>query len=214
MEPFDQELQRYAASHSTPETSLLQALQRETHLKVLMPQMASSHLQGSVLAMFVHMLRPRNILEIGTFTGYASLWMAQALPPEGRLYTIDINEELEDMVRGYIKKAGLTNKIDYRIGNALQIIPTLDVTCDLVFIDADKANYQRYYDMVFEKVNKNGLIIADNVLWGGKVVSGKAGKKSKQTQAIIDFNEFVHNDPRVDNVLLPIRDGLMVARKL
>lgn len=211
MQSFEQALQQYTESHTTPAADLLQELERETHMKVLMPRMLSGHLQGSLLSMLVHMLRPQNILEIGTFTGYATLWMAQALPPEGRLYTIDINEELEDMVRSYIAKAGLTDKIHYQIGNALDVIPTFDITFDLVFIDADKVNYQRYYDMVFDKVNKNGAIIADNVLWGGKVVSEK---KNKKTQAIMDFNEFVHNDPRVENVLLPVRDGLMIARKL
>lgn len=211
MQSFEQALQQYTESHTTPAADLLQELERETHMKVLMPRMLSGHLQGSLLSMLVHMLRPQNILEIGTFTGYATLWMAQALPPEGRLYTIDINEELEDMVRSYITKAGLTDKIHYQIGNALDVIPTFDITFDLVFIDADKVNYQRYYDMVFDKVNKNGVIIADNVLWGGKVVSEK---KNKKTQAIMDFNEFVHNDPRVENVLLPVRDGLMIARKL
>lgn len=211
MQSFEQALQQYTESHTTPAADLLQELERETHMKVLMPRMLSGHLQGSLLSMLVHMLRPQNILEIGTFTGYATLWMAQALPPEGRLYTIDINEELEDMVRSYITKAGLTDKIHYQIGNALDVIPTFNITFDLVFIDADKVNYQRYYDMVFDKVNKNGVIIADNVLWGGKVVSEK---KNKKTQAIMDFNEFVHNDPRVENVLLPVRDGLMIARKL
>lgn len=211
MQSFEQALQQYTESHTTPAADLLQELERETHMKVLMPRMLSGHLQGSLLSMLVHMLRPQNILEIGTFTGYATLWMAQALPPEGRLYTIDINEELEDMVRSYIAKAGLTDKIHYQIGNALDVIPTFDITFDLVFIDADKVNYQRYYDMVFDKVNKNGVIIADNVLWGGKVISEK---KNKKTQAIMDFNEFVHNDPRVENVLLPVRDGLMIARKL
>jgi predicted O-methyltransferase YrrM len=164
--------------------------------------------------MFIHMLRPQNILEIGTFTAYAAIWMAQALPPEGKLYTIDINEELEDMVRKYIEKAELATKIDYRIGNALKIIPTLNITFDLVFIDADKVNYKRYYDLVFEKVRTNGFIVADNVLWKGKVAEGNEEKKDKHTQAIIEFNAYVHNDPRVENVLLPIRDGLMVARKL
>lgn len=214
MKLFDPALQQYIENHCSPENDLLQALNRETYLKVLMPQMLSGPLQGQVLSMLVYMLRPDNILEIGTFTGYAALWMAQALPPGGKLYTLDINEELEDMVRKYIGKAGLEEKIDYRIGNALEIIPTLDVTFDLVFIDADKVNYKRYYELVFDKVRKNGFIIADNVLWGGKVVSENSEKNSKHTQAILEFNEYVHNDPRVENVLLPIRDGLMIARKL
>lgn len=211
MQSFEQALQQYTESHTTPAPDLLQELERETRLKVLMPRMLSGHLQGSLLSMLVHMLRPQNILEIGTFTGYAALWMAQALPPEGKLYTIDINEELEDMVRSYIAKAGLTDKVHYQIGNALEVIPSFDTTFDLVFIDADKINYRRYYDMVFDKVNKNGFIIADNVLWGGKVVSER---KNKKTRAIMEFNEFVHNDPRVENVLLPVRDGLMIVRKL
>lgn len=215
MELIDPALEQYIENHCSPENELLQALNRETHMKVLSPQMLSGRLQGNALSIFVHMLRPQNVLEIGTFTGYAAIWMAQALPPEGKLYTIDINEELEDMVRKYIEKAGLTSKIDYRIGNALEMIPTLDITFDLVFIDADKGNYKRYYDLVFEKVRKNGFIIADNVLWKGKVAEGKnEEKKDKYTQVITEFNTYVHNDPRVENVLLPIRDGLMVARKL
>ncbi len=210
----DPALQQYIADHSTSEPPLLQKLARETHLKVLNSNMLSGPQQGRILQMFVHMLRPTLILEIGTFTGYSALWMAQALPSEGKLYTLDINQELEDMVRQYIREAGLEDKIEYQIGNALDIIPTLTVTFDLVFIDADKINYKSYYDMTIDKVRQNGFIIADNVLWKGRVATEDPKKKDKLTDVIKEFNAYVHNDPRVENVLLPIRDGLMVARKL
>ncbi len=213
MKLLDQELQSYAEAHSSQENEMLAHIHRETYAKAMMPRMLSGPLQGSLLAMFVHMLRPQYILEIGTFTGYSAVWMAQALPETGKLYTLDINEELEERVRDYFAKAGLAGKIDYRIGNALDIIPGLEVTFDLVFIDADKINYRRYYDLVFDKVRKNGFIIADNVLWSGKVLQ-KTEESDKQTQAMINFNQYIHNDTRVENVLLPIRDGLMIARKL
>lgn len=204
---------QYTEAHCIPESDLLQALRRETHLKVLKPNMLSGPLQGSVLSMLVHMRRPKTILEIGTFTGYATIWMAQSLDEGNKLYTIDVNEELEDMTRRYFTEAGLQDRIDYRIGNALEVIPTLNVTFDMVFIDADKTNYQQYYDLVFDKVSANGLIIADNVLWKGKVADTEP-QKDKRTAIIREFNRYVHNDIRVENVLLPIRDGLMIARKL
>ena len=174
--------------------------------------MLSGHLQGRALSMISHMIKPSRILEIGTYTGYSALCMAEGLIEGGKLITLDKNEELEEMVRGYFEKAGYSNAIDFRIGNAIELIPEIDGPFDLVFIDADKANYYNYFKLVFEKVRSGGFIIADNVLWSGKVVQTEK-KIDKDTQAILDFNRLTHEDDRVENVLLPIRDGLMVLRK-
>ena len=206
-------LEHYTLSHSQPETPLLQKIRRETHLQVLAPQMLSGPLQGSALAMLVRMMQPSRILEIGTFTGYATIWMAQVMPNHSLLYTIDANEELEDRVRGYLQEADVAAQVDYRIGQALDVIPTIDDTLDMVFIDADKPNYRVYYDLVFEKVRPGGVILADNVLWHGRVVPGALEKIDKKTRAILDFNAYIQQDSRVENVLLPIRDGLMIAFK-
>lgn len=206
----DKQITAYAERHSSPETGLLAELNRQTHLKVPMPRMLSGHLQGRALAMFSAMLRPSRILEIGTYTGYSAICMCEGLQPEGKLITIDINEELEEMVRGYFERSGYGSRIDYRLGNALKIIPTLGETFDLVFIDADKKSYSDYYDLVIDKVRSGGVIIADNVLRSGKVVSGDTSKETLNMQR---FNEKVLNDTRVENLLLPIRDGLMIARK-
>jgi predicted O-methyltransferase YrrM len=176
--------------------------------------MLSGHLQGRLLAMFSHMVRPQAVLEIGTFTGYSALCLAEGLAVEGKVYTIDINEELEELVRSYIAEAGMQQKIEYIIGNALEVISTLHVTFDIVFIDADKINYVRYYDLVFDKVRKGGYIIADNVLWSGKVVADGNKKPDADTQIILDYNHKIQQDTRVENILLPVRDGLLIARKL
>ncbi|MFZ6012348.1 MAG: O-methyltransferase [Bacteroidota bacterium] len=206
-----EEIQHYAEQHTTPENSILRNINRETHAKVLMPRMLSGHLQGRVLSMFSHMIKPDTILEIGTYTGYSALCLAEGLQPGGKLITVDINEELETSVRQYFRQADLDDKIDYRIGNALEIIPQLNSRFDLVFIDADKENYSRYFDLVIDQVNLNGYILADNVLWSGKVLESSP---DKDTRAIIEFNEKVQRDNRVENVLLPIRDGIMVMRKI
>jgi predicted O-methyltransferase YrrM len=204
-------IEAYAAKYSSPESEVLNALNRETHLKIMLPQMLSGHIQGNFLKMMSHMIQANRILEIGTFTGYSAICFAQALKAEGKLYTIDINAELEDLCRKYFKKAKLEDKIDYRIGNALDIIPTINDALDLVFIDADKLNYSKYYDLVFEQVKPGGFIIADNVLWSGKVCEEK---HDKDTAALHAYNIKIRNDIRVENYLVPIRDGLMVARKL
>ncbi len=205
-------IENYVQEHSTLETPLLNELRRETYLKVLMPHMVSGPVQGSVLAMLVRMIRPQRILEIGTFTGYSAIWMASAMPSGGKLITLDINEELSEMVQKYIHRSELQDVIEPKIGNALEIIPTLEETFELVFIDADKANYPHYYELALGKLRSGGFIIADNVLWHGKVVdSGK--KVDAKTQVLKDFNAFIQQDSRVENVLLPIRDGLMVAQK-
>ncbi|HEX7016526.1 MAG TPA: O-methyltransferase [Cyclobacteriaceae bacterium] len=211
MDIIQPELQQYAERHTSPENALLEKINRETHASVLMPRMLSGHLQGRVLAMISRLIRPRAILEIGTFTGYSALCLAEGLTDDGTLITIDKNEELEDRVRNYFKESGMSKRIDYRIGDATQIIPTLEMTFDLVFIDADKENYSNYYDIVIDKLNLKGIILADNVLWSGKVLDENP---DKDTRAIIAFNKKVTDDPRVENVLLPIRDGIMMIRKL
>jgi caffeoyl-CoA O-methyltransferase len=205
------EIDEYCGEHTSPESELLSKLSRETHAKVLQARMLSGHLQGRFLAMLSNMIQPNNILEIGTYTGYSALCLAEGLTEIGKLITLDVNEELEEFVRSFFKESPLNDKIDFRIGNAIEIIPTLTETFDLVFIDADKLNYANYYDLVFEKVRQGGFIISDNVLWSGKVAD--KSKKDKDTLSIRAFNKKLHDDNRVENILLPIRDGLMVVRK-
>jgi caffeoyl-CoA O-methyltransferase len=206
-----EKLEEYIQVHTRDEGAILRELERETYLKVLMPRMVSGHVQGQALRMLSLMIQPLNILEIGTFTGYSAICLAEGLKEGGKLVTIDINHELEDMVRRYISKAGAEDKIDYRIGNAIEIIPSLTQTFDLVFIDADKINYSNYYNLAWDKLRVGGFIIADNVLWSGKVVEPGP---DNDTRAIIEFNEMVQNDPNSENVLFPIRDGIMVIRKI
>ncbi|SHO63429.1 O-methyltransferase [Algoriphagus zhangzhouensis] len=214
MEFIDPALLAYCEDHTSQEDDLLKKITRETQAKVLMPRMISGHLQGKLLELFVKMLRPKTILEIGTYTGYSGLCMARGLAENGKLITLDINDELEKMVRGFFDESGLSDQIDYRLGNALEIIPTLEGPFDLVFIDADKINYANYYDLVIDKMSTGGIILADNVLWSGKVLPEGRKKLDKDTAAILDFNRMVQDDPRVENSLLPIRDGIMMARKL
>ncbi|MCH7411585.1 O-methyltransferase [Belliella sp. DSM 111904] len=214
MEFIAPELLAYCENHTSQEDELLHHITRETNAKVMMPRMLSGHLQGKTLELLVKMQRPKVILEIGTYTGYSGICMARGLANEGKLITIDINDEIAPMVREFFKKSGLADKIDYKLGNALDIIPTIDENFDMVFIDADKANYINYYNLVVDKMNPGGIILADNVLWSGKVLV-EAGKKiDKDTKVILEYNKMVHEDPRVENVLLPIRDGIMLARKL
>ena len=211
MEIIDPDLAAYAEQHTTSESPALKEINRDTHLNVLMPRMLSGHLQGRVLALISKLLKPRTILEIGTYTGYSAICLAEGLEQGGKLITIDKNAELESRVRRNFAAAGVTNLVDFRIGRADQIIPELKEQFDLVFIDADKASYSRYFDLVIDKVNKGGLILADNVLWSGKVLDPEP---DKDTMAILEFNKKVQLDSRVENVLLPIRDGIMVARKV
>jgi predicted O-methyltransferase YrrM len=211
MEFISKELDEYCVGHTSTENEILNKLNRETHAKILQPRMLSGHFQGRFLSMLSHMIRPKNILEIGTFTGYSALCLAEGLQENGKLLTIDVNEELENFVRGFLNQSSLKNKIEFRIGNAIEIIPKLTQTFDLVFIDADKLNYHKYYDLVFDKVNQGGYIISDNVLWSGKVFD--PSKKDKDTVSIRAFNKKLHEDPRTENILLPIRDGLIVVRK-
>ena len=214
MELFDPALLAYCESNTSAEDVLLRKIARETQAKVLMPRMISGHLQGKMLELFSKMLRPKVILEIGTYTGYSGICLARGLPPEGKLITLDINDELEPMVRGFFKESGLSSQIDYRLGNAREIIPTLEGPFDLVFIDADKFYYSDYFDLIIDRVPSGGIILADNVLWSGKILVDEGQKIDKDTKALLDFNKKVQDDPRVENVLLPIRDGVLMARKL
>ncbi|TAF72565.1 MAG: O-methyltransferase [Bacteroidetes bacterium] len=211
MEFLPELIQQYAENHSDKESDLLQKIAAETQKDVAMPRMISGHYQGRFLSMISAMIQPKLILEIGTYTGYSALCMAEHLAENGKIITIDKNNELEKRVRGYFSESKYNQQIDYRIGNAIEIIPKLEETdFDIVFIDADKINYTLYYDLVFEKVKSGGFIIADNVLWSGKVVEDK---KDKKTEAIKAFNQKINEDVRVENLLLAIRDGLMIARK-
>ncbi|WP_075349794.1 O-methyltransferase [Algoriphagus marinus] len=214
MEFIDPALLDYCEKHTSEEDALLQKITRETRAKVLMPRMISGHLQGKMLEIFTKMLNPKTILEIGTYTGYSGICMARGLSKDGKLITLDINDELEKMVRGFFEESGLADQIDYRLGNALEIIPELPGPFDLVFIDADKFNYDKYFDLVIDKVSPGGIIMADNVLWSGKILVEGGKKIDKDTQAILDFNSKIQEDPRVENILLPIRDGVMMARKI
>ena len=212
MEFIDAKIDDYVCAHTENEPELLHALNRETYMNVLRPRMLSGHFQGRVLSMISHMIQPKNILEIGTYTGYSALCFAEGLVEGGKILTIDKNEELEDLVNEYIQKSPYKDKIECRIGDAMEIIPTLKDTYDLVFIDADKSNYINYYNMVFDLVRPGGYIILDNVLWSGKVVE-EVESGDLDTQILIDLNKRIHEDERVQEVLFPIRDGLMIARK-
>ncbi len=210
MDFLPHDIHDYAEAHTNEESELLKQINRDTYAHVLMPRMLSGRVQGRFLSMVSHMLRPTHVLEIGTYTGYSAICLAEGLAPEGKLITIDINEELESRVKGYFSKGGLTSKIDYLLGNALTIIPTLRQVWDLVFIDADKENYKKYYELVIDQVRPGGIILADNVLWSGKVTQSKP---DKDTRALLDFNNTVAHDPRVETMLLPLRDGIMIVRK-
>ena len=206
------ELEQYILAHSEPESDVLAELSRATHLQVLRPRMLSGNLQGQFLKMMCKMLGARRVLEIGTYTGYAAISMAYGLAGGGVVHTIDVNDELEDFTRGFIEKSGLQERVVFHVGDACEIIPRLNETFDLVFIDADKREYSEYYRLVFDKVRVGGLIIADDVLWDGKVADPNV-KPDAQTKGILDFNDMIQADPRVENLLLPIRHGLMVIRK-
>lgn len=207
---FPEKLEQYATGHTKPASEVLNSLERETYARIYMPQMVSGHLQGRFLSMVSKMLNPGNILEIGTFTGYSAICLSEGLKDGGTMYTIDINEELEVLAKKYFEQAGLGKKIKYLTGNAVEIIPQLDVQLDLVYIDADKENYSKYYDLVFDKLRSGGLILADNVLWSGKIIDEK---QDQETKALVAFNDKVQRDERVENVLVTIRDGVMMVRK-
>lgn len=206
------ELEKYILDHSEAESDLLAKLNRETQHKVLLPRMLSGHLQGKILEMISKMIQPSYILELGTYTGYSAICLAKGLKEHGVLHTIEINDELESFTRPFFEKSGLKGKIQFHIGDATEIIPELPNEIDLVFIDADKRQYVDYYQLVINKVKTGGFILADNVLWSGKVIEPLA-ENDEYTAGILAFNDFVHNDERVENVILPIRDGIMLLRK-
>ena len=212
MEFIDPLLDKYVCEHTANESYLLKKINRETHLEVLQPRMLSGHFQGRVLSMFSKMIQPEGILEIGTYTGYSALCLAEGMTPNGKLVTIDINEELAPRVRRYFAASEFSSQIDYKIGDAMELIPTLNEKWDIVFIDADKDNYINYYHLVFPMVKVGGYIIADNVLWSGKVIDST--QNDKDTQLLREYNLLNHEDERVEEVLFPIRDGLMVSRKI
>ena len=207
---INEDLQNLLLQYCEPESELLQRINRETNLKVLMPRMLSGHYQGRVLSMLSKLITPKRILEVGTFTGYATLCLAEGLHPDGKLFTLDINVELEDMVRRNFADSPYEKQSAYLLGDAMQNIPQLDEVFDLVFIDADKKNNGSYYDLVIDKVRPGGLIIVDNVLWSGKVLSNQ---QDKDTKNIITFNDKIAKDPQVEKLILPVRDGLFVIRK-
>lgn len=211
MEFIAQELDQYCCNHSAEENDLLKRINRETHLEVLQPRMLSGHFQGRVLSMFSKMIQPKRILEIGTYTGYSALCLAEGLTPDGKLVTIDVNEELAARVQSYFDASSFSKQIRYVICPALEVIPSLQEEWDIVFIDADKQNYIEYYEMVLPLVKTGGYVILDNVLWSGKVA--ESDKNDKDTVLLRKLNDLIHEDDRVEEVLLPIRDGLMMARK-
>ena len=212
MEFIDEKLDNYVCAHTENEPALLADLNRRTHVSILQPRMLSGHYQGRLLSMLAHMIQPKRVLEIGTYTGYSALCFAEGLQAGGKVTTIDVNEELEEFVRSYIEKANCTDKVEYIVGDAMEILAKMDEQFDLVFIDADKKNYCNYYELVFDKVKPGGYIIADNVLWSVKVLEDY-DSLDRETKILMDYNKMIHEDERVQEILLPIRDGLMIARK-
>ena len=212
-ELIDYELQQYLEKHTSAEPPLLRKINRQTYLKVIRPRMLSGHYQGRLLSMFSKISAPKYVLEIGTYTAYSAICLAEGLAPQGKIITIDDNEELVEIIEKNIAEAGLENTIEFINQDALSVLSQIDYTFDLVFIDADKQNYGAYYDLVIEKTRSGGLILIDNVLWSGKVLD-QDEFNDKTTLGLADFNQKVQDDSRVENILLPVRDGLMLIRKL
>ena len=212
MEFITKDLSDYCENNTSPETDILAQLNRETHLKVVSPRMLSGHLQGRFLSFISKLQQPKLIIEIGTYTGYSALCLAEGLSENGKLISIDVNEETSAFAKSFIQKTEYVDKIELILADAKDYIPSIKEAIDLVFIDADKKNYLNYYHLVIDKLNKGGLIIADNVLWSGKITMSEKDM-DKETLALHQFNQFVQRDGRVENMLLPIRDGLMVVRK-
>ncbi|MBK8350227.1 MAG: class I SAM-dependent methyltransferase [Saprospirales bacterium] len=210
MHLVSQEIEKYIDQHCSDESDALQQLNRKTQTDVLMPQMLSGKVQGQFLQMISHAVQPNRVLEIGTYTGYSAICLAAGLQENGKLFTIDVNEELEQIVKTHVEKAGLQHKIIQIIGDATKEINNLNETFDIVFIDADKQNYSLYYDLVIDKVRTGGFILADNVLWSGKIIDEK---KDKDTQKLAEFNDKIQQDNRVENVIVSMRDGIMMMRK-
>ncbi len=210
---MDSLLEEYILNHIDKENELLSNLNRATHLHQMRPRMCSGHLQGRILSMICKLINPKYILELGTFTGYSALCMAESLvDPDAELHTIDIDDEIEEFTSGFFQKSPYADKIHFHVGDAIEIIPTIDRVFDIVFIDANKRIYSEYYDLIFDKVRKGGLIIADNTLWDGKVIEDPMPKDA-QTLGILSFNEKISKDERVEKVILPIRDGMTLIRK-
>lgn len=205
-------IEAYILSHSDDEGDLLAKLNRDANVNLLRPRMLSGHLQGRILKMFCNMLRPKCVLEIGTYTGYATLCLAEALSDNAEIHTIEINDEMEDFIMKYLNQSPLKDRIKLHIGDATEIIPALDLSFDLVFMDADKRLYCQYYDLIFDKMPSGGIILADNTLWDGKVLT-KPHHTDLQTIGIMEFNDKIKSDPRVEKVILPLRDGLTMIRK-
>jgi caffeoyl-CoA O-methyltransferase len=210
---LSQDLEDYIEQHSEKEPAHLAALNKETYQKILLPRMLSGHFQGRVLSMLSKLIRPKNILEIGTYTGYSALCLCEGMQENGQLHTIDIKEELVDFQRKHFDKSAWGNQIVQHLGEGIDIVPTIDLKFDLVFIDADKENYLNYFELIVPKMNKGGIILSDNVLWSGKVVE-PLQKNDLSTKILLEYNQLLANDPRVETVLLPIRDGLTVSRIL
>jgi predicted O-methyltransferase YrrM len=211
---IDSNIEKYIQKHSDKEDELLQELSRETHLKMLHPRMLSGALQGEILKTFSYMMRPERVLELGTFTGYSAICLAQGIPEKGKLITIELDDELIYLAEKYFKLAGLENKIEIKIGAALELLDNINETFDLVFIDADKKEYWAYYEKILPKVRKGGIIIVDNVLWNGKVVQKEIKSNDYFTKGILEFNDKITADKRISKYILPIRDGMMIIRKL
>lgn len=211
MELIQNEITEYCREHTTPESDILTELDRATHLSQVYPQMLSGHLQGTLLRMISYMIQPSRIIEVGTFTGYSAINLAQGLAPGGVLHTIEADPELEDLITKFLRKADLDKKVKLHIGKAEEVIPGLEEDWDLAFIDADKPNYLKYYQLILPRVKKGGFILADNALWDGKVL--KKAKGDRDTTGIREFNDFIQNDDSVENFLLPFRDGLLMIRK-
>ena len=211
MDILPEKINEYVENHSQPEPELLQKLNRETWQKVIAPRMLSGHLQGRVLSMLSKLIQPKNILEIGTYTGYSALCLAEGMREDGEIHTIDMNEELFDFQRKYFDASPYGKQIFQHLGNALAIIPTLDKTFDLVFIDADKSNYPNYLEIILPKLHKGSVILSDNVLWSGKVVE-ELKKDDEDTKALLHYNKLLNEHPKLETVLLPIRDGLSISR--
>ncbi|MEQ6124423.1 O-methyltransferase [Pseudotenacibaculum sp. MALMAid0570] len=206
-----EKIDQYVVSHSQQEPAVLQKLSKETWQKVLNPRMLSGAFQGRVLSMISKIIAPKNVLEIGTYTGYSAICIAEGLKEGGTIHTLDKNEELEDLQNKYFEKSGYREQIQQHFGNALEIIPTLNEKFDLVFIDADKSNYPNYFNLIIDKMNSGGIILSDNVLWSGKVIE-KLDPKDIDTKALLEYNHLLNNDNRIETVVLPIRDGLTISR--
>jgi caffeoyl-CoA O-methyltransferase len=208
---IDQRLEKYITEHSSPEDPVLKELYRETHIRFVNPNMVSGHLQGKMLEFISMMIKPEKILEIGTFTGYSAICLAKGLKPGGKLFTVELNDEMSEFSQSYFQKSGVSSKIIQLTGRAQDVVPELDLEFDLAFIDGDKREYTEYYNMIIRKIRPGGFIIADNVLWGDKVLD--LFTRDQQTRGIIDFNEMISFQKDIEKVILPVRDGLMLIRK-